>query len=326
MTKDESRTMGHEASELHIRAADLLSKTYGGHRSNVDSVIPVSAIRASDMPAFKMMYREKIVRSQKVGLKYFFITKEVSDVKEIFKDSWKHLQANFSVESKIEMVNDPDSDEQLVQEQLDAYNISMNNGVSYICGMPGVEKTSSLCKIIKNSKGTVILTSSLAAREFVHQRAKKNLIPESTFSMEVLAFGIRHIHTWRADADKSDFNPSDRSCKMMEKFRDLNGQIQVETLTTEETSMADIFQISAVLAAFCDFPSFKRVVFCGDHNQLESISKGSVVRDAMQSSSVPGKVLKINHRSKSGLCENRVRILTSSLAFIQENETFESTT
>lgn len=199
-----------------------------------------------------------------------------------------------------------------------------NNGVSYICGMPGVGKTSSLCKIIQNSKSTVILTPSLVAREVVHQRAKKNLIPESTYSVEVLAFGIWHIRTWQPEeARKDDFNPSDRSVKMMKKFQDEEGNTQVETLVIEETSMADIFQTSVVLAAFCAFPTFKRVVFCGDHNQLASISKGSVLRDVMESTSVPGTVLKVNHRSKSGLSENLGRIITSSLAFIEEDETFE---
>jgi len=321
--KDVCRIMGHEASDIHIRAADLLNETYRGHRSNGDSVITVSAIRANDMPAFKMMYREKIVKSQKVGMKEFLITTEVSEAEELFKDSLKHLQTNFSLENPISIENDPDSDEQLVDEQLNACNISMNNSVSYICGMPGVGKTSSLCKIIKNSNGTVILTPSHVAREVVHQRAKKNLIPESTFSVEVLAFGIRHIHTWHPDETNLEFKPSERSCKMMEKFQDSEGKIQVETLIIEETSMADIFQTSAVLAAFCDFPSFKRVVFCGDHNQLESISKGSVLRDVMASSTVPGTVLKINHRSKSALSENLGRIITSSMAFMEEDETFE---
>lgn len=321
--RDVCRIMGHEASDLHVRAADLLNETYRGHRSNGDSVIPVSSIRANDMPAFKMMYREKIVKSQKVGMKEFLITKEVSDAEELFKDSLKHLRENFDLENKIEIGNDPDSDEQLIEEQLDACNTSMNNGVSYICGMPGVGKTSSLCKIIKNSKGTVILTPSHVAREVVHQRAKKNLIPESTFSVEVLAFGIRHIHTWHPDTDLSDFNPSARSSEMMEKFQDSDRNIQVETLIIEETSMADIFQTSVVLSEFCKFPSLKRVVFCGDHNQLESISKGCVLKDVMESSSVPGTVLRVNHRSKSGLSENLGRIIKSSLAFIEEDETFE---
>lgn len=324
--KDVSRIMGKEASDLHVRAADLLNETYRGHRSNGDSVIAVSSIRASDMAAFKMMYREKIVRSQKVGGREFLITQEVWEAEESFKQSVAHLQRNFDsvTDTKIVVENDPESDEQLVDEQLEACNISMNNGVSYICGMPGVGKTSTLCQVIKNSNGTVILTPSHVAREVVHQRAKKNLIPESTYSVEVLAFGIRHIHTWHPEeANREDFNPSDRSIKMMKKFQDDEGNIQVETLVIEETSMADIFQTSAVLAAFCDFPSFKRVVFCGDHNQLESISKGSVLRDVMESTCVPGTVLKINHRSKSGLSENLGRIITSSLAFIEEDETFE---
>lgn len=321
--KEVCRIMGHEASDLHVRAADLLNETYRGHRSNGDSVIPVSSIRANDMPAFKMMYRERIVKSQKIGLREYLITKEVSDAEERFVDAVKQLQQNFSLESRFEIGNDPDAEEQLVQEQLDACNISMNNGVSYICGMPGVGKTSSLCKIIENSNGTVILTPSHVAREVVLQRAKKKLIPESTFSVEVLAFGIRHIHTWNPLSLEQTMEKSDRSRKMMEKFQDSDGNIQVETLIVEETSMADIFQTSVVLSAFCEFPSFKRVVFCGDHNQLESIAKGSVLKDVMGSSSVPGKVLKINHRSKSGLSENLGRILTSSLAFMEEDETFE---
>lgn len=321
--KDVCRIMAHEASELHVRAADLLNETYRGHRSNGDSVIPVSSIRANDMQAYKMMYREKIVKSQKLGYKEFLITREVWEAEKLFKASLKHINDNFVLDNGVEIANDPDSDEQLVEEQLRACNTSMNNGASYICGMPGVGKTSSLCKIIQNSEGTVILTPSHVAREVVYQRAKKNLIPESTFSVEVLAFGIRHVHTWHPEADKTLFNPSDRSCQMMEKFQDSDHNIQVETLIIEETSMADIFQTSAVLAAFCKFPSFKRVVFCGDHNQLESISKGCVLKDVMDSSTVPGTILKINHRSKSGLSENLGRIITSSLAFIEEDDTFE---
>ena len=323
--RDVCRIMGQEASDIHVRAADLLNETYRGHRSNGDSVIPVSSIRANDMPAFKMMYREEILKAQRIGSKEYLITQEVSKAEDTFKDSLAYLQKKFHAEgSRVSIENDPDAEEQLVEEQLNACNISMNSAASYICGMPGTGKTSSLCKIIKNSNGTVILTPSHVAREVIYQRARKNLIPESTFSVEVLAFGIRHIHTWHPDeADRDDFNPSDRSMKMMKKFQDHDGNIQVETLIIEETSMADLFQTSAVLSAFCDFPSFKRVVFCGDHNQLESISKGSVLRDVMESSKVPGTVLKINHRSKSGLSENLRRILTSSLAFIQEDETFE---
>lgn len=188
--------------------------------------------------------------------------------------------------------------------------ISMNNGVSSICRMPGVGKTSSLCKIIKISKGTVVLTPSPVAR------VKENLIFESTFSVEVLAFGIRRIHTRHPDANNSGFNASDRSCQMMESFQDLDGNIQVETLVVEETSIADIFQTSAVLSALCKFPSFDRIAFCGDHNQLESISEGSVLRDVIESSSVLRAVLKTNHRSKSGLSENLGRIITSSLALM----------
>lgn len=323
--KDVCRIMGHEASDLHVRAADLLNETYRGHRANGDSVIPVSSIRANDMPAFKMMYREKIVKSQKIGAKEFLITKEVFEAEELFKASVKHLMENFSVEMKFDIGNDPDADEQLAEEQLTACNTSMNNGVSYICGMPGVGKTSSLCKIIENSKGTVILTPSHVAREVVHQRAKKNLIPESTFSVEVLAFAIRHVHTWHPESIEcnAEFNPSERSSQMMKKFQDPEGKIQVETLIIEETSMADIFQTSAVLDEFCNFPSFKRVVFCGDPNQLESISKGCVLKDVMESPGVPGTVLQINHRSSSGLSNNLGRIITSSLAFIEEDDTFE---
>ena len=321
--KDVSRIMGHEASELHVRAADLLNETYRGHRANGDSVIPVSSIHANDMPAFKMMYREKMVRSQKVGSKEFLITKEVFEAEGLFKASVKHLMENFLVDTRFDIGNDPDSDEQLVEELLTACNTAMNNGMSYICGMPGVGKTSSLCKIIENSRGTVILTPSHVAREVVYQRAKKNLIPESTFSVEVLAFAIRHIHTWHPDSIASDFNPSERSAQMMKKFQDPEGNIQVETLIIEETSMADVFQTSAVLDEFCNFPSFKRVVFCGDPNQLESISKGCVLKDVMESPGAPGTVLEMNHRSSSGLSNNLGRIITCSLAFIEEDDTFE---
>ncbi|CAB1099553.1 unnamed protein product [Ectocarpus sp. CCAP 1310/34] len=322
------RIMGQEPRDLYKRAADILNAKYRGHRSTGDSVIKVSSIPQDDLPVYMILVREKILRAQDLDGQEYLITKEVDDAEETLVSTLHELSQRFD-SPEITVTNDAQdsgasSREVLIQEQLEACTIAMNNPVCYLCGFPGTGKTSVLCRILKESKGTVVLTPSHVSREVVCQRAIQNGVDLNTFSVEVLAYAVRHVGEWLPDYENNGEHPiSQRSIDFMEKFKGEDQCLHIEILVIEEASMADVFQASRVIEQFCRIPSLKMVVFCGDHRQLQSVSKGRVLEDVMECGTIPGKILEVNHRSGSALSENLRHILKSSLINIEEDDSFE---
>lgn len=328
------KIMGYEPRPMYARGADLLNKKYRGHRSNGDSVIKISTIPEEDLPVYILFVKEKIMRAQKLDGQEYLITSQVDDAEETLVKSLHELSSVFDV-PKVLVTNDTedseDSDEsgdssreQLIEEQLDACRIAMNNPVSYLCGLPGTGKTSTLCKIMKDSDGVVVLTPSHVSREVVYQRGLQNGVNPNNFSVEVLAFAVRHIEEWMPGYESQGEHPiGQRSKDFLEKFVQGDGSLQIETLVIEEASMVDIFQSSNVIKQFCEVPSLKRIVFCGDHRQLASVEKGRVLQDIMMCGTIPGKILETNHRSGEALSSNLRHILNSSMIHMEEDDTFE---
>ena len=316
---------GTQPRPLYRRAADILNKKYKGHRSNGDSVIKVSSIHPEDMEVFKLLMKERIIRAQRLDDQEFIITNEVDDAEEVLVRNLHELSRKFDVpEVIIENTASPDDKEVLISEQLDACKISMNNPVSFLSGMPGTGKTSTLCRILKESRGTVVLTPSHVSREVVRQRAIQNGVDTSTFSTEVLAFATRHVREWIPPYMASrEQIISQRSRDFMERFKGEDGVLQVDTLVIEEASMCDLFQISDIIDQFCSIDSLKRIVFCGDVRQLQSVSKGRVLQDIIECGSIPGKILQVNHRSGFALSDNLRHILDSSMINMEEDESFQ---
>lgn len=320
------KIMEYEPRSLYARAADALNLRYKGHRSNGDSVIRVSTIAQDDLPIYMILVRERILLAQKVDGKEYLITKEVDRSEEMMVRSLHELSRRFDVVGT-PVANDEDDSgggEQLIEEQLDACRIAMSNPVSFLCGMPGTGKTSTLCRIMKDSKGVVVLTPSHVSRQVVLQRAIQNGVALQNFSVEVLAFAVRHVEEWTPGHEsRGEYTIGQRSKDLMEKFKKEDGSLQVETLVIEEASMVDVFQSSKVIKQFCEIPSLKRIVFCGDHRQLASVEKGRVLQDVMECGTIPGKVLETNHRSGEALSSNLRHILKSSMINIEEDDTFE---
>ena len=312
---------------LYKEACDILNRKYRGHRSNGDSVIKVSTIREEDLPVYMLMVRERILKAQKLDGQEYLITREVDDAEETLVRSLHELSRRYDVPNKTITSDSGDPGrEELIEEQIQACEISLNSPISYLCGPPGTGKTSCIIKIIEESDGVVILTPSHIAKEVVKKRAAKNGINETTYSVEVLAFAVRHIREWVTDSVPEGVHDiPQRSIDMMERFKQEDGSLQIETLLIEEASMVDLFQASSVIDQFCDIPSLKRVIFVGDHRQLPSVAKGRVLQDVMECGSIRGKVLETNHRSGSALSSNLKHVLTSSLINMEEDSSFEVT-
>lgn len=109
----------------------------------------------------------------------------------------------------------------------------------------------------------------------------------------------------------------------MEKFYRDDGGLQIETLVIEEASMYDLFQASNVIEQFCALESLKRIIFCRNHRQLQSVSKGRVLQDVMECGTTPGKILEVNHRSDNALSDNLRHTVNSSMMNMEEDDRFE---
>lgn len=326
------KIMEYEPRPLYSRGADILNRKYRGHRSNGDSVIKVSTIPEEDLPVYMVFVREKIMRAQKLDGQEYLITSQVDNAEEILVRSLHEISRRFDVPAVV-VNNDPNDPEDapeglktevLIEEQLEACRIAMNNPVSFLTGFPGSGKTSTLCKIMKESNGVVVLTPSHVSREVVYQRGIQNGVDPQKFSVEVTSFAVRHVHEWMPDhIPEGEQQIGQRSIDFMEKFKKTDGSLQIETLVIEEASMVDIFQAARITQQFCEIPSLKRLIFCGDSRQLPSVAKGRVLQDVIECGTIPGKILETNHRSGEALSSNLRHILNSSMIHIEEDDTFE---
>ena len=305
--------------EIYINAAFLLSDQYKGHSNSGDTAIKVSGIRSEDIRPYKLLVREGLLKCQVIrGIEYL---KEPSVIKweNDIVTSFNRFERCFSGDEII-VENSSDASQILIEEQLKACKVCLNYPVSYVVGFPGTGKTTVLTKILEYSNGSLILTPSHTARKVVEKRAKLNS-PDSKFSVEVIAFAIRNLSKWGNDGGSEDLN--ERNKAMMEKFVTKNG-VEIETLVIEEASMASLEDVSVILdICSSTIPSIKRVVFCGDDRQLQSVSKGRVLSDIIKSSSIPGTKLVTNHRSGNALSNNLRHILTSKHREMKFDETFE---
>ncbi|HSX04716.1 MAG TPA: AAA family ATPase, partial [Rhabdochlamydiaceae bacterium] len=79
--------------------------------------------------------------------------------------------------------------------------------------------------------------------------------------------------------------------------KDRNNPLQCDLIVIDESSMIDTFLMHSLLKAI---PSQARVIFVGDIDQLPSVGPGNVLRDMIDSMSVPVCVLKEIFRQAKG--------------------------
>lgn len=79
--------------------------------------------------------------------------------------------------------------------------------------------------------------------------------------------------------------------------KDRNNPLQCDLIVIDESSMIDTFLMHSLLKAI---PSQARVIFVGDIDQLPSVGPGNVLRDMIESASVPVCVLKEIFRQAKG--------------------------
>ncbi|KAG5186468.1 hypothetical protein JKP88DRAFT_241076 [Tribonema minus] len=97
---------------------------------------------------------------------------------------------------------------------------------------------------------------------------------------------------------------------------------KVTTLVFEEAGMHDLGSVSRIIhAAVALFPRLCRIIFCGDPKQLQSVERGSVLRDLINAG-VPHTELTKNYRSGEALARNFSAIVYQRPQDITFDDTF----
>ena len=164
----------------------------------------------------------------------------------------------------------------LSQGQREAAKTALENGISIICGPPGVGKTSVLAALIKLGGNKVMITAIAAAAV---QRAREVTGGQGT----TVASLTTDFPRW------GDF----RLCPRPDR---LHG---IDTLILDEASMIGSRQLATLMKG-CDLAGVARLVLCGDPDQLPPIQSGAPFADMIRSGVVPVARLETIFRSASG--------------------------
>jgi exodeoxyribonuclease V alpha subunit len=164
----------------------------------------------------------------------------------------------------------------LSQGQREAAKTALENGISIICGPPGVGKTSVLAALIKHGGNKVMITAIAAAAV---QRAR-----------EVTGGQGNTVASLTTDFPRwGDF----RLCPRPDLLRG------IDTLILDKASMIGSRQLATLMKG-CDLAGVARLVLCGDPDQLPSIQSGAPFADMIRSGIVPVARLETIFRSASG--------------------------
>ena len=164
----------------------------------------------------------------------------------------------------------------LSQGQREAAKTALENGISIICGPPGVGKTSVLAALIKLGGNKVMITAIAAAAV---QRAREVTGGQAT----TVASLTTDFQRW------GDLRLSPRPDR-------LHG---IDTLILDEASMIGSRQLATLMKG-CDLAGVMRLVLCGDPDQLPPIQSGAPFADMIRSGVVPVARLETIFRSASG--------------------------
>jgi hypothetical protein len=164
----------------------------------------------------------------------------------------------------------------LSQGQRGAAKTALENGISIICGPPGVGKTSVLAALINHGGNKVMITAIAAAAV---QRAREVTGGQGT----TVASLTTDFPRW------GDF----RLCPRPDLVRG------IDTLILDEASMIGSRQLATLMKG-CDLAGVARLVLCGDPDQLPPIRNGAPFADMIRSGVVPVARLETIFRSASG--------------------------
>lgn len=175
----------------------------------------------------------------------------------------KFFESNFKEKFKIY------EDKNLSDEQVSIVNSIFQNSISFLSGGPGTGKTTIIQAILSSGIENGISPESIAILAPTGKAAKR--LRESCHSLLSKHDTLGEpstIHRFLG------YNPSSGKYK----FNSEN-PIHKKLIIVDESSMIDIFILKALLEAYPNTDSDRRIIFVGDPDQLLSVNSGSVFSD-----------------------------------------------
>ena len=197
---------------------------------------------------------------------------------------------------------------QLSPGQQSAIDLAAREKVLVLTGGPGTGKTTltrELLELFERARLRVALCSPTG-------RAAKRL-------SEATGREAKTIHRLL------EFSASERGFK-----KGINDKLEADAIIVDETSMIDLMLMNALLRAL---PGTARLVLIGDVDQLPSVGPGNVLRDIIESTTVPvvrlqeifrqaseSRIVVNAHLINSGETPDLTNIEDSDFYFVQEDE------
>ena len=158
---------------------------------------------------------------------------------------------------------DNESDIKLTNQQKSAIRMSLTEKVSILTGGPGTGKstiTGSIIRLLKSKNGSVRLAAPTG-------RAAKRL-------SEATGIEAKTIHRLL------EFSPNSR----IKFYRNQENPLKADLIIIDETSMVDILLMNNLLSAI---EEGTHLLLIGDVDQLPSVGPGNVLRDMIESATIP---------------------------------------
>jgi len=179
-------------------------------------------------------------------------------------------QLEVDIEAELKKIEES-QDISLADKQRKAVSEAMNNGVLIVTGGPGTGKTTIIKTIIDifERKGMSVLLAAPTGR--AAKRMQEATSREAKTIHRLLEFGF-------GDSDEEMFFQKNEE-----------SPLECDVIIVDEVSMIDIILMNNLLKAIAEGT---RLILVGDVDQLPSVGAGNVLRDIIDSDSVP--VVRLN--------------------------------
>lgn len=200
--------------------------------------------------------------------------------------------------------------------QCKAYKCIITEPVCLISGVAGAGKTHVLAEALHHCGATLCVTPSFKSAAVLRDRCRAAGIANVGVEVvQFLQYGLVHM----------------RGKRMTKLMRAVTGQYEsnpgdVTTIVFEECGMQDLKCFATVLRlAVKQFRNLQRIVISGDPYQLQSVDRGNVLADLLESNVFPHihltEVMRSNRNS--ALCRNQASLLDQSFEAFRYDKTFE---
>ena len=298
---DEALNDGHtclDRVELKKRVVEILTDNEGVKKEIekcFDKGLEVGIGSGELVEYEKCIYTARTFSTEKTCAEYLKKHIQSRPVRAISDEIIEHAIQRMEVSKR-----EDNPEFEVTEEQSEAVYLALQNNISIISGGAGRGKTtiSEICAsaFIEAAHGFEEDVVFLAPTG----RAAKRITEATGYPAKTI-----HREVWIRNS---------------QKYKDwLESRPKNKLFVVDEASMIDIFLLKKLLT----YTEYCQIIFLGDVNQIASVGAGCVLRDMIDSDTIPYKLLQKSHRNMSTIAVNAQHILDQEkLATFKFDENF----